>query len=313
MGKISVIIPLYKGHNTLKQTLYSIAMQSIIDETEIVIVNDFDGINYADILDKFDDLNIKYVTNPRNLGCGGARNTGIREASNSIICFADSDDQFTSSLALEIMYNRIKTEKVDMLAGAFESEMRQDNGIAIKKMERSMVWCHNKFYRRQFLLDNNLFFNENLRICEDTEFHQLLIDMGAKVAYTPFCGYLWRDNQKSVTHESLYKNKWWFVKAVTEYLRDCKNRGMGGEKVVHRTLQNLTVCYFYYQIVLDDTPENKDDYLAVCKEYWKLADEITAGVSDEEITRVFLPIMRQQCNVIPSVTFTEFLDEIRAD
>lgn len=313
MGKISVIIPLYKGHDTLKQTLYSIAMQSIIDETEIVIVNDCDGINYADILAKFDDLNIKYVTNPRNLGCGGARNTGIREASNSIICFADSDDQFTSSLALEIMYNRIKAEGADMLAGAFESEMRQDNGIAIKKMERSMVWCHNKFYRRQFLLDNNLFFNENLRICEDTEFHQLLIDMGGKVAYIPFCGYMWRDNQKSVTHESLYKNKWWFVKAVTEYLRECKNRGMGGEKVVHRTLQNLVVVYEYYNIVLDDTPENKDDYLVACREYWKLADEITACVSDEEITRVFLPIMRQQCSVIPSVTFTEFLDEIRAE
>lgn len=313
MGKISVIIPLYKGHSTLKQTLCSIAMQSIINETEIVIVNDCDGVNYADILDKFDDLNIKYVTNPRNLGCGGARNTGIREASNSIICFVDSDDQFTSSITLEIMYNRIKAEKVDMLAGDFESEMRQDNGIAIKKMERSPVWCHNKFYRRQFLLDNNLFFNENLRICEDTEFHQLLIDMGGKVAYTPFCGYMWRDNQKSVTHESLYKNKWWFVKAITEYLRDCKQRGLGGEKVVHRTLQNLVVAYEYYNIVLDDTPENKDDYLAACREYWKLADEVTAGVSDEEITRVFLPIMKQQCSVIPGVTFTEFLDEIRAD
>ena len=312
MGKISVIIPLYKGHDTLKQTLYSIAMQSIIDETEIVIVNDFDGINYADILTKFDDLNIKYVTNPRNLGCGGARNTGIREASNSIICFIDSDDQFISSLALEVMYNRIKAEGVDMLAGAFESEMRQDNGIAIKKMERSPVWTHNKFYRRQFLLDNNLFFNENLRICEDTEFHQLLIDMGAKVAYTPFCGYLWRDNQKSVTHESLYKNKWWFVKAVTEYLLECKERGIGGEKVVHRTLQNLVVVYDYFQIVLDDTPENKDDFLAACREYWKLADEVTAGVSDEEITRVFLAIMKQQCSVIPSVSFTEFLDMIRS-
>lgn len=313
MGKISVIIPLHKGHDTLKQTLYSIAMQSIIDETEIVIVNDCDGINYADILSKFDDLNIKYVTNPRNLGCAGARNTGIREASNSIICFIDSDDQFISSLTLEVMYNRIKAEGADMLAGAFESEMRQDNGIAIKKMERSPVWCHNKFYRRQFLIDNNLFFNENLRICEDTEFHQLLIDMGGKVAYTPFCGYMWRDNQKSVTHENLYKNKWWFVKAVTEYLRECKERGMGGEKVVHRTLQNLVVAYDYFQIVLDDTPENKDDFLAACREYWKLADEVTAGVSDEEITRVFLPIMRQQCSVIPSVSFTEFLDMIRAE
>ena len=313
MGKISVIIPLYKGHNTLAQTLYSIAMQSIIDETEIVIVNDCDGIDYSDILAKFDDLNIKYVTNPENRGCGGARNTGIREATNSYLVFADSDDQFTSAIALEVMYNRIKAENADMLAGDFESEMRQNNGIAIKKMERSMVWCHNKFYRRQFLLDNNLFFNESLRICEDTEFHQLLIDMGAKVSYIPFCGYLWRDNQKSITHESLYKNKWWFVKAVTEYLRDCEKRGLSGDKVTLRVMQNLVVAFDYYNITLDDCPENKDDFLEACREYWKLAEPYVANVSDEEITKVYLRIMKQQCSGIPSVTFVEFLDLIGAE
>lgn len=312
MYKMSVIIPCYNARDTIAKTLHSIAMQSIADKIEVIVVNDADGVSYTDILGQFTDLHIKYVTNPENRGCAGARNTGIRNATADFCTFVDSDDTFSNCLTLEIMYNKIKSEKVDMLAGDFESEMRQDNGIAIKKIEKSPVWCHNKYYRRQFLLDNNLFFNENLRICEDTEFHQLLIDMGGKVAYIPFCGYMWRDNQKSVTHESLYKNKWWFVKAITEYLRDCKQRGLGGEKVVHRTLQNLVVAYEYYNIVLDDTPENKDDYLAACREYWKLADEITAGVSDEEITRVFLPIMRQQCSLIPSVTFTEFLDEIRA-
>ena len=313
MGKISVIIPLYNGHDTLFQTLCSIAMQSIIDDTEIIIVNDGDKIDYSDILSRFSDLDIKYIVRERNGGCAAARNTGIKESSNPFCTFVDSDDTLSNCLTLEIMYNKIKSEKVDMLAGDFESEMRQDNGIAIKKIEKSPVWCHNKYYRRQFLLDNNLFFNEKLRINEDMEFHQLLIDMGGKVAYIPFCGYMWRDNAKSVTHESLYKNKKLFVTASAEYIRDCEKRDMGGEKVVRRILQNLVMVYYYYQIVLDDTPENKDDYLAACKEYWKLADKYTANVSDEEITRVFLPIMKQQCSLIPSVTLQEFLDKIRAD
>lgn len=312
MNKVSVIIPTFRALDTIEKTLNSIAMQSISADLEILIANDADGIDYSEIINRFPYLNIRVVVNEVNKGCGGARNLGIRNATSPYITFIDADDCWSNCLGVEIMYNRIKAENADMLAGDFESEMRQDNGIAIKKIERSCVWCHNKFYRRQFLLDNNLFFNENLRICEDTEFHQLLIDMGGKVAYIPFCGYLWRDNQKSVTHESLYKNKWWFVKAITEYLRDCKKRGLGGEKVVHRVLQNLVVAYDYFQIVLDDTPENKDDYLAACREYWKLADEITKNVSDEEITRVFLPIMRQQCSVIPSVTFMEFLDEIKS-
>lgn len=313
MPKLSVIIPCFKARETIAKTLHSIATQSIADDIEIIVVNDADNINYSDILRKFNDLNIVYVQRDHNGGCGAARNSGIRYATADYITFIDSDDQFTSPITLEIMYNKIKAEKVDMLAGDFESEMRQDNGIAIKKIEKSPVWCHNKYYRRQFLIDNNLFFNEKLRINEDMEFHQLLIDMGGKVAYVPFCGYMWRDNAKSVTHESLYKNKKQFVAASAEYIRDCEKRGMGGEKVVRRILQNLVMVYYYYQIVLDDTPENKDDYLAACREYWKLADKYTANVSDEEITRVFLPIMKQQCSLIPSVTFIEFLDEIRAD
>lgn len=311
MPKLSVIIPCFKARETIAKTLHSIAMQSIADDIEIIVVNDADNINYSDILRKFDDLNIVYVQRDHNGGCGASRNSGIRHATADYITFIDSDDQFTSPITLEIMYNKIKSEKVDMLAGDFESEMRQDNGIAIKKIEKSPVWCHNKYYRRQFLIDNNLFFNEKLRINEDMEFHQLLIDMGGKVAYVPFCGYMWRDNAKSVTHESLYKNKKRFVAASAEYIRDCEKRGMDGEKVVRRILQNLVMVYYYYQIVLDDTPENKDDYLAECRGYWKLADKYVANVSDEEITRIFLPIMKQQCSLIPSVTFIEFLDEIR--
>ena len=107
MGKISVIIPLYNGRNTLKQTLHSIAMQSIISETEIVIVNDCDGVNYEDILAKFDNLNIVYVQRRNNGGCGQARNTGIRNASADYVCFIDADDQFVHPFALEIVYNKI--------------------------------------------------------------------------------------------------------------------------------------------------------------------------------------------------------------
>ena len=311
MNKVSVIIPTFRALDTIEKTLNSIAMQSISADLEILIANDADGIDYSEIINRFPHLNIRVVVNEVNKGCGGARNLGIRNATSPYITFIDADDCWSNCLSIEIMYNRIKTEKVDMLAGDFESEMRQDDGIAIKKIERSPVWTHNKFYRRQFLLDNNLFFNENLRINEDMEFHQLLIDMGGKVAYVPFCGYMWRDNAKSVTHESLYKNKKLFVVASTEYIRDCEKRDMDGEKVVRRILQNLVMVYYYYQIVLDDTPENKDDYLADCREYWKLADKYAANVSDEEITRVFLPIMKQQCSLIPSVTFMEFLDEIR--
>ena len=310
MGKISVIIPLYKGHDTLGSTLYSVAMQSIINETEIVVVNDFDGIDYSDILAKFDDLNIVYVQREKNGGCAASRNTGIKNAKNSFITFLDSDDNFVSPLSLEIMYNRIVAEKADVLVSVFESEMRFKNGVAIKQMKNAVTWCHGKVYRKQYLLDNNIFFDERLRINEDCLFHQLLFDSGAKVVEIPMATLMWRDNPKSLTHESLYKNKRTFVEAVTYYLEESAKRGLDKEKVTLRTLQNLCVMYGYYNIVLDDCPENKEDYLSACREWWKLAEGITNGVSDEYITKVFLAVNKTS-EVIPSVTLIEFLDSIR--
>ena len=310
MYKMSVIIPCYNARDTIAKTLHSIAMQSIVDEIEVVIVNDADDVDYSDILSRFADLHIKYVTNSENRGCGGARNTGVREASADFILFADSDDALSNCLALEIMYNRIVAEKADVLVSVFESEMRFKNGVAIKQMKNAVTWCHGKVYRKQYLLDNNILFDERLRINEDCLFHQLLFDSGAKVVEIPMVTLMWRDNPKSLTHENLYKNKRTFVEAVTYYLEESARRGLDKDKVTLRTLQNLCVMYGYYNIVLDDCPENKEDYLSVCREWWKLAENIANGVSDEYITRVFLAVNKTS-EVIPSVTLIEFLDSIR--
>lgn len=310
MNKLSVIIPLYHGVSTIAKTLHSIAIQSIAYEAEVIVVNDADGLDYSNILGRFPDLRIKYVTNPENRGCAGARNTGIREATTSYICFIDSDDVFSHPLALEVMYNRIVAEKADILVSVFESEMRFADGVAVRKMQKQITWTHGKMYRKQFLIDNNIFFKEELRLNEDVEFNQMVLDLGAKVCEIPMTTLLWRDNPNSVTHESLYKNKKSYVEAVTVYLQDCIGRKMDNSKVVLRTLQNLVVCYQYYTIVMDDTPEMENDYLQACRTYWKLAEPIVNDVDDDYFTKVYCPIMKG-FNAVPVIGFTQFLKLIQ--
>lgn len=310
MNKLSVIIPCYKARETIAKTLHSIAMQSIVDEVEVIVVNDADKLDYSEILSQFLDLNIKYVAREKNGGCGAARNSGVQEATTPFICFIDSDDTFSHSLALEIMYNRIVAEKADLLTSVFESEMRFADGVAIRKMERQVTWTHSKLYRKQFLLDNNIFFKEELRLNEDVEFNQIVLDLGAKVCEIPMTTLLWRDNPNSVTHESLYKNKKSYVEAVTVYLQDCAGREMDRSKVVLRTLQNLVVCFQYYTIVINDTPEMENDYLQACRTYWKLAEPIVNDVDDDYFTKVYCPIMKG-FNAVPVIGFTQFLKLIQ--
>ena len=310
MYKMSVIIPCYNARDTIAKTLHSIAMQSIVDEIEVIIVDDAGDQSYRDILDNFPDLYIRYIPREINGGAGAARNSGIKASETNFCVFIDSDDNFVSPLSLEILHNRIVAEKADVLSSTFESEMRLANGVAIKQMKSMPTWTHGRIYRKQYLLDNNIFFDERLRINEDCLFHQLLFDSGAKVVEIPMVTLMWRDNPKSLTHENLYKNKRTFVEAVTYYLEESAKHGLDKEKVTLRTLQNLCVMYGYYNIVLDDCPENKEDYLSACREWWKLAENITNGVSDEYITKVFLAVNKTS-EVIPSVTLIEFLDSIR--
>lgn len=312
MYKMSVIIPCYNARDTIAKTLHSIAMQSIANETEVIIVDDAGDQSYRDILDNFPDLYIRYISREINGGAGAARNSGIKASETNFCVFIDSDDNFVSPLSLEILHNRIVAEKADVLSSTFESEMRLADGVAIKQMKSMPTWTHGRIYRKQYLLDNNIFFDERLRINEDCLFHQLLFDSGAKVVEIPMVTLMWRDNPKSLTHENLYKNKRTFVEAVTYYLEESARRGLDKEKVTLRVLQNLCTIYFYYNIVLDDCPENKEDYLSACREWWKLAEDITNGVSDEYITKVFLAVNKTS-EVIPSVTLIEFLDELRAD
>ena len=310
MYKMSVIIPCYNARDTIAKTLHSIAMQSIANETEVIIVDDAGDQSYRDILDNFPDLYIRYISREINGGAGAARNSGIKASETNFCVFIDSDDNFVSPLSLEILHNRIVAEKADVLSSTFESEMRLADGVAIKQMKSMPTWTHGRIYRKQYLLDNNIFFDERLRINEDCLFHQLLFDSGAKVVEIPMVTLMWRDNPKSLTHENLYKNKRTFVEAVTYYLEESAKRGLDKEKVTLRVLQNLCTIYFYYNIVLDDCPENKEDYLSACREWWKLAEGITNGVSDEYITKVFLAVNKTS-EVIPSVTLIEFLDSIR--
>lgn len=310
MSKIDVIIPCYKARDTISRTLHSIAMQSIADEISVYIINDCDGLYYDDILTNFPELDIHYIKREKNGGCGAARNTGIQNAVADYITFIDADDCFINCLALEIMLCRIKAANADMLVSAFEGEMRFDNGIGIKRIELSPTWMHGKLLRRQFLIDNNLFFKENLRLNEDVEFNQIMIDLGAKTTEISMATLLWRDNPNSVTHESIYKNKRVFVDAVSEYIKDCEGRNMDKNIITRRVLQNLVVVYQYYNVVLDENADMAGDYLSACKEYWKLCKPIVADVEDEYITKIFVSVMKGY-NFIPNLTFVQFLDELR--
>ena len=90
---ISVIIPVYNGEGTIKETIESVLNQTFSD-LEIIIINDGSTDSTLEILSTIDDSRIKVFSYP-NAGPSASRNRGIDNSQGEYISFIDADDLWT--------------------------------------------------------------------------------------------------------------------------------------------------------------------------------------------------------------------------
>ena len=88
---ISLVIPTLDRSKLLKRALISVFNQTFIPEEIIVIDNGSSDNTYKMIKENF--RKIKYIYF-EDRGVSNARNIGINNAKNELICFLDSDDEW---------------------------------------------------------------------------------------------------------------------------------------------------------------------------------------------------------------------------
>ncbi len=93
MYKLSIIIPIYGVENYLKKCLDSVYCQ-ITPECQVILVDDESPDRCGEICDEYKERfpECTVVIHQKNLGLGGARNSGINAATGEYLFFIDSDD-----------------------------------------------------------------------------------------------------------------------------------------------------------------------------------------------------------------------------
>lgn len=93
MIETSIIVPNYNSQNTIKETLFSIEIQTY-KKWECLVVDDHSSDKSLEIIKKFCSKNskFKFIRLKKNEGVSKARNTGINHSKGKFICFLDSDD-----------------------------------------------------------------------------------------------------------------------------------------------------------------------------------------------------------------------------
>ena len=114
MVKVSIIVPIYNGEKHLNRCIDSLISQTFKD-IEIICLDDGSSDNSLKILKNYEkkDRRIKVISKS-NSGVSDTRNIGIKEARGDYICFCDCDD-FVEKNMIEVLYNTIKKENVDVV------------------------------------------------------------------------------------------------------------------------------------------------------------------------------------------------------
>lgn len=94
MPKISIIIPVYNGENTIRETLDSVFAQTFQD-WELIISNDGSTDRTLEMVEAISDSRLRIISDT-NAGLSESRNRGIRIAKGEYISFLDADDLWSS-------------------------------------------------------------------------------------------------------------------------------------------------------------------------------------------------------------------------
>ena len=230
---IDIIIPVYNARKTLELTLMSIKLQTIINKINIYLIDDNSSEDYKDILNKYKDMNIIYIKLDKNNGPAVARQKGIEMSSSKYIMFIDADDLLYDADSIKKLYNKIE-EDYDYVVGITIDE-KQNTQI----MNESDL--HGKIYKREFLLKNNIKFN-NTRIHEDNYFNNLVLLCEPKQKELLENIYIYVDNKDSITNinkEKEFDNLEIYISNIKEIIEEATTRNIEKDLIIKYLIMKL--------------------------------------------------------------------------
>lgn len=268
---IDVIIPAYNSHGTIERTLSSIAYQSIVRKLNVYIVNDCSDKDYSEQVEFYSNfMNVKEITLKKNGGPGVARREGLNNSSSEYVVFIDSDDAFYDCFAISNLYNKIFYTNSDVVVGNFVEEIDND----FYNHDNDTIWLHGKIYRRKFLEENDINFNDT-RLNEDNGFNQLVFLSNAKVEYLNQNVYIWCNNSNSITRknnsESLFDLLLGYIYNLSWALEIADSRCYDIFKIADLSYSALVAVYCHYLRFLDN--ESSDEVLKMSKRLKAISDK----------------------------------------
>ena len=277
--RLDILIPHWQETaEEMEPMLDSIALQRNIDLSEVGVIIAFDGPDATNLPIEFWADEYPFAieeVHPEKGGVSHTRNAALDASKADFVQFADADDLFCDICGLSIVFREMDSTPnpqelamsgltaaqvgngFDVLVSCFREETKDPEGnIVYINRDNDSTFVHGKCYRRQYLIDNDLRFNPNLTIHEDSFFNILARECAApmRAKYCPMPFYLWAWRDQSVCrHDPKYILKTFNnMIASNDALLDEFTRRMMPEKA---NAYCVMMCW--------------DAYFTMCKREWR--------------------------------------------
>ncbi|KUP23925.1 glycosyltransferase [Paenibacillus sp. DMB5] len=226
--ELSIILPVYNVEKYLIDCFKAIANWKV-DFVEFLAVNDGSPDSSLAILEELakQDSRIKIIDKP-NGGCASARQMGLENSKGRYVGFIDPDDFTTPDMFLQLhrramlgqhqvaycgyneFYETTKTHKpvlADMLYEPYDKGTTDEKSIR-KLITDLRVGIWRGIYSRQFLIDENINFNIEIKRFDDLPFKVEIFARAKSVVAIPEFMYFYRLQRPgqdiAITDERLY-------------------------------------------------------------------------------------------------------------
>ncbi|MDM8247290.1 glycosyltransferase family 2 protein [Lacrimispora saccharolytica] len=216
--KVSFIIPVYNCDQYLDKIVHEIENVKL-EDYEVILIDDGSTDNSGKICDELAKANDKILClHQKNKGVSAARNKGLKESSGDYVCLFDADDDIDSEQFYRLVKKLEETDTVDMAIFGLAFDYyyngklyrRDELSTPLRGIIENDTWIHriydlynanaispiwNKIYRRDFLLEHDLYLCEDMILYEDIEFSIRCMAYCNKILFEPDIIYYYRQSE----------------------------------------------------------------------------------------------------------------------
>jgi glycosyltransferase involved in cell wall biosynthesis len=321
--KLQILIPQYKEtEDIIKPLLDSIEVQQNVDlvnDIGVVIVNDGTDVHLSqEFFDKY-SFPIEYHLNEHK-GVSATRNACLDKATADYVMFCDADDMFYNACGMYIIFREIENDGFDSLVSAFIEESHHPVTKEVLYINHDMdtTFVHGKVHNRKYLINNNIRWNDNLTIHEDSYFNCLCQRLAKELKYSQTSFYLWKWRDDSVCrHDPKY--------ILKTYNNMLDSNDALVEQFLNRRREEDAQFYAVGMIYDAYFTMNKDEWLCQdnqdyrratekrFKEYWLKYKYLHDSIPVDAKTQIIMGIKNRMYGegmILESLTFNEWIKQV---